>query len=57
MQMNANLCLCGDFNAIWSKEEWKTRGGGSQQDDIDHFNLFIEDNSLSNIPLRCQSFT
>lgn len=40
----ANVCVCGDFNAIRYEEERKGHGLSSHQFDFDHFNKFIKNN-------------
>jgi len=51
------LCICGDFNAIRSTEERKSRRVGLQQANFDHFNNFIDNNFLADLPLCGRKFT
>ncbi|GAU27978.1 hypothetical protein TSUD_373730 [Trifolium subterraneum] len=50
-------CLLGDFNAIRSNEEWKSRAVNNSNDNLVPFNQFINDNSLIDLPLRGRKFT
>jgi len=51
-------CLCGDFNAIRSRNERKgVRERASQSGEIIGFNSFIDTNSLFELPLVGKNFT
>jgi hypothetical protein len=52
-----NICLCGDFNAVRSLEERRSRGVATQSFDCDPFNAFIEDNVMIDLPLHDRGFT
>jgi len=51
------VCICGDFNAVRSLEERRSVRGGGAALDSNHFNLFIEDNGLVDLPLCGRRFT
>jgi hypothetical protein len=54
---DANLCLCGDFNAVRSSEERRGRGYVFRQCDTKFFNNFIDDGALVDLPLCGRLFT
>jgi exonuclease III len=51
------VCLCGDFNAIRSREERRSVSAGQFASDFSHFNAFIENNVLVDLPLGGRNFT
>jgi len=55
--LNANLCLCGDFNSVRSLEERRGKGSFTQQHDSEIFNKFIDDGSLVDLPICGRLFT
>lgn len=52
-----NVCLCGDFNAVRTMDERKSRGVAIQSFDCVPFNTFIDSNVLVDLPLHGRSFT
>jgi len=52
-----NICLCGDFNAVWNMEERRSKGVAIQSLDCDPFNAFIDNNVLVYLPLHGRNFT
>jgi len=50
-------CVCGDFNAIWSQAERRSRVVGTIVEDYSHFNQFIDGNILSDLPLCGRNYT
>lgn len=52
-----NICLCGDFNAVRSTEERRSRGAAICSKDCDSFDDFIDNNILEDLPLHWRSFT
>jgi len=53
----ANLCVCGDFNSIRSREERRGRGSVFRQYDSDIFNKLIEEGSFVDLPICGRLFT
>jgi hypothetical protein len=51
------FCVCGDFNSVRSSDEKKGRGSTFRQVEADHFNRFIEDCSLIDLPICGRLFT
>jgi len=52
-----NVCLCGDFNSVWSLEErWSVRDVHPTQE-FTSFNEFIEACVLIDLPLNNRKFT
>jgi len=51
------LCVCGDFNSVRSNDEKKGRRSIFRQVEADHFNRFIEDCSLIDLPICGRLFT
>jgi len=49
--------VCGDFNAIWSPAERKSRMVGTSVEDYSHFNQFIASNVLFDLPLCDRDYT
>ena len=52
---SCNVCLCGDFNSIWSSEERRSVRGSQVVDDYAPFNDFIDVCVLVNLPLVVES--
>jgi hypothetical protein len=50
-------CVCGDFNAIRSPYERKSRVVGTSVEDYSHFNQFIDNNVLFDLPLCDRNYT
>ncbi|GAU23785.1 hypothetical protein TSUD_26930 [Trifolium subterraneum] len=53
----AAWCILGDFNAIRSASERISRTRGSNYEDFEPFNHFIDRNALIDLPLGGRSFT
>ena len=53
----ANVCLCGDFNAVRNVEERWSKRGNSAVYDVTHLSSFIDDNGLLNLPLCGRRYT
>lgn len=51
------VCVCGDFNDVRSREEIRSVSVSHFFSDYTHFNLFIDDNFLLDLPLGGQKFT
>jgi len=51
------VCVCGDFNVVWSVEERRSVRGENATNDHVAFNLFVEDNVLFDLPLYGRIFT
>ncbi|MCI36571.1 endonuclease/exonuclease/phosphatase family protein, partial [Trifolium medium] len=51
------MCVCGDFNDVWSIEERRSVSGGRRPMDHISFNRFIDDNTLIDLPLSGRKFT
>ncbi|AES88382.2 hypothetical protein MTR_4g054200 [Medicago truncatula] len=51
------VCVCGDFNAVRSREEKRSASVGSINSDFTHFNAFIDSNFLCDLPLGGRLFT
>ena len=55
------VCVCvlggGDFDSVRSSDEKKGRGSTFRQVEADHFNKFIEDCSLIDLPIYGRLFT
>jgi len=51
------VCICGDFNAVRCPEERRSLRGGGIVTDFQHFNQFIDDNKLCDLPLCGRLFT
>ncbi|GAU40433.1 hypothetical protein TSUD_397520 [Trifolium subterraneum] len=49
------VCLCGDFNAARSIEERRSAREGPRSSDLIHFNCFIDDTALVDLPLNGRS--
>lgn len=54
---NNKVCVCGDFNTVWSVEERRSVRGSQLVDDCAPFNDFIEDRVLIDLPLCGRKFT
>ncbi|KEH40863.1 endonuclease/exonuclease/phosphatase family protein [Medicago truncatula] len=52
-----NWCICGDFNAIRSLLECRSRALGQTHEDFTPFNQFIDSNTLFDLLLRGRIFT
>jgi hypothetical protein len=50
-------CILGDFNAVRSSEERRSRSVNINNDDFAPFNHFIDDNFLVDLPLYGRNFT
>jgi hypothetical protein len=53
----AHVCVCGDFNAVRSREERRTMSESRGFSDVEPFNQFIENNFLCDLPLCGRNFT
>jgi len=51
------VCVYGDFNVVQCEEEWRFVRQGFRSLDYSHFNLFIDDNGLVDLPLCGRKFT
>jgi exonuclease III len=51
------LCVCGNFNSVRNSEEKRGRGSIFRQVEADHFNKFIEDCFLIDLPICGRLFT
>ncbi|CAJ2637778.1 unnamed protein product [Trifolium pratense] len=51
------MCVWGDFNAVKHFDERRSARDGHRSSDHIHFNRFIEDNSLIDLPLIGRKFT
>nr|ABD32616.1 reverse transcriptase - beet retrotransposon, putative [Medicago truncatula] len=51
------VCVCGDFNDVWCSEERRSVNVRHSSLDFSHFNSFIGDNSLHDLPLGGRKFT
>jgi exonuclease III len=54
---NHNVCLCGDFNSIRSANERRSVRGAQSLDEFSHFNEFIDECVLIDLPLCGRKFT
>ncbi|XP_024628654.1 DNA-(apurinic or apyrimidinic site) endonuclease-like [Medicago truncatula] len=52
-----NVCLCGDFNSVRSADERRSVRGTQTLDDFSHFNEFIDECVLIDLPLCGRKFT
>ncbi|KEH25499.1 endonuclease/exonuclease/phosphatase family protein [Medicago truncatula] len=52
-----HVCVCGDFNVVRSREEKRSASDHVGVSDGDHFNQFIDNNFLCDLPLSGKSFT
>ena len=52
-----NICVCGDFNAVWCGSERRSVGNSTCQVGMAAFNFFIDSNLLIDLPLRGRNFT
>ena len=50
-------CVCGDFNAIRSQAERRSKVVGTIVEDYSHFNQFIDGNILFDLPLCGRNYT
>jgi hypothetical protein len=50
-------CVLGDFNAVRSQEERRSRQVSGSLEDLTPFNIFIENNNLVDLPLSGRKFT
>lgn len=57
MMRGKKVCVCGDFNAIRSREERRSVSVGQIASDFSHFNAFIDNNVLVDLPLEGRNFT
>ncbi|CAJ2673056.1 unnamed protein product [Trifolium pratense] len=53
----SRVCVCGDFNAVRSVDERVSANDGYRPSDHIHFNRFIDDNTLIDLPLCGRKFT
>ena len=51
------VCVCGDFNVVRKAEERRSVRGLSSVQEFQHFNLFIDENGLIDLPLCGRRFT
>lgn len=51
------VCVCGDFNVVRCPEERRSMGAHGGATEYEHFNQFIEDNGLIDLPLCGRNFT
>ena len=54
---DSSWCVCGDFNAIRSQVERKSRMVGTFVEDYSDFNQFIDNNILLDLPLCGRNYT
>jgi hypothetical protein len=57
MLRGKKVCVCGDFNDVRCREERRSVSGSQLSSDYVHFNLFIDDNFLLDLPLGGGNFT
>ncbi|AES65125.1 endonuclease/exonuclease/phosphatase family protein [Medicago truncatula] len=54
---DANVCVCGDFNSVRTKEEIRGRSVVFRQLDADNFNNFIDNSFPIDLPICGTLFT